>query len=98
MAKNDNFSTGPRGFEVFPQSCGGFFVFYDKGELYEETFKKMDECKTYFDDYFEWVQEETVSKIYDVWGGRKKEDLFHTLREWLTIKVRVQNRGCTMEE
>lgn len=25
-AKNDNFSTGPRrGFEVFPQSCGGFF-------------------------------------------------------------------------
>ena len=60
---------------------------------YEETFKKMDECKTYFDDYFEWVQEETVSKIYDVWGGRKKEDLFHTLREWYDDQSKSAKQG-----
>ncbi len=60
---------------------------------YEETLKKIDECKTYYDDYFDWVQEETVSKIYDVWGGRKKEDLFHTLREWYDNQSKSAKQG-----
>lgn len=60
---------------------------------YEETFKKLDECKTYFDDYFDWVQAETVSTIYDVWGGRKKEDLFHTLREWYDNQSKSAKQG-----
>ena len=59
---------------------------------YEETLK-IDECKTYFDDYFDWVQEETVSKIYDVWGGRKKEDLFHTLSEWYDNQSKSAKQG-----
>lgn len=60
---------------------------------YEETFKKLDECKTYFDDYFDWVQAETVSTIYDLWGGRKKEDLFHTLREWYDNQSKSAKQG-----
>lgn len=60
---------------------------------YEETFEKLDECKTYFDDYFDWVQAETVSVMYEVWGGRKKEELFHVLRNWYENQSKKAKHG-----
>lgn len=60
---------------------------------YEETFEKLDECKTYFDDYFDWVQAEAVSVIYEVWGGRKKEELFHVLRNWYENQSKKAKHG-----
>lgn len=66
-------------------------IFHAKS--YEETFRKLDECKTYFDDYFDWVQEKAVSTIYEVWGGKKKEDLFHVLRDWYDNQSKKAKHG-----
>ena len=41
MAKNDNFSTCPRGFEVFPQSCGGFLYFTNKENCMKKHLKRL---------------------------------------------------------
>ena len=48
----------------------------------EDTFCVLDDCKTYYDDYFDWIQERIISEIYTIWGGKKKRDLFHCLKEW----------------
>lgn len=66
-------------------------IFHAKS--YEETFRKLDECKTYFDDYFDWVQEKAISTIYEVWGGKKKEDLFHVLRDWYDNQSKKAKHG-----
>ncbi|MBR9962143.1 hypothetical protein [Anaerostipes sp. Marseille-Q3525] len=48
----------------------------------EDTFCVLDDCKTYYDDYFDWIQARIISEIYTIWGGKKKRDLFHCLKEW----------------
>ena len=48
----------------------------------EGTFCVLDDCKTYYDDYFDWIQARIISEIYTIWGGKKKRDLFHCLKEW----------------
>ncbi len=48
----------------------------------EETFKVIDDCKTYYDDYFDWILEEATSQIFLLWDEKRKQDLFHTLKEW----------------
>lgn len=62
-------------------------------ESLEETFKVIDECKTYYDDYFDWVQEEAIMKIYDIWGGKRKKDLFHCLKEWYENQSKRSKQG-----
>lgn len=37
----------------------------------EETFERIDQCKKLFDDYYDWVQNESANIIYDVWGGKE---------------------------
>lgn len=59
----------------------------------EETCQRIDECKTYYDDYFDWVQLETVNKVYTVWGGKRKLDLFHTLKEWYEKQSKRSKQG-----
>lgn len=48
----------------------------------EDTFYVLDECKTYFDDYFTWIENQAVSVIYDIWDPKRKQQLYHTLKEW----------------
>lgn len=48
----------------------------------EETYRVLDECKTYFDDYFNWIEERAISVIYEIWDPKRKQDLYHTLKEW----------------
>lgn len=64
-----------------------------KTESLEEAFKVIDECKTYYDDYFDWVQAEAVSKIYEAWGGKRKKDLFHCLKEWYENQSKRSKQG-----
>ena len=42
----------------------------------EDTFCVLDDCKTYYDDYFDWIQARIISEIYTIWGGKKKEIYF----------------------
>ena len=64
-----------------------------KAESLEDTFKVIDQCKTYYDDYFDWVQAETISKIYEAWGGKRKKDLYHCLREWYENQSKRSKQG-----
>ncbi len=64
-----------------------------KVESLEDAFKMIDDCKTYYDDYFDWVQEEAVSKIYETWGGKRKKDLFHCLKEWYESQSKRSKQG-----
>ena len=64
-----------------------------KSESLEDAFKVIDECKTYYDDYFDWVQAEAISKIYETWGGRRKKDLFHCLKEWYENQSKRSKQG-----
>lgn len=61
-------------FVTFPEEFGVVSL--------EETFEIIDDCKTYYDDYFDWLQENAVGLVYKVWGGKRKQDLYHTLFEW----------------
>lgn len=48
----------------------------------EDVYTIIDNCKTYYDDYFDWLQAKVSESIYKIWSGKRKNDLFHTLREW----------------
>lgn len=72
-------------FVDFPEAFGT--------ESLEDTFKVIDDCKTYYDDYFRWVEEQAVSTIYEVWGSKRKQDLYHTLKEWYEKQSKRSKHG-----
>lgn len=61
-------------FVTFPKTFGT--------DSLENVYGIIDNCKTYYDDYFDWLQVRVSETIYAVWGGKRKIDLFHTLKEW----------------
>ena len=72
-------------FVNFPQEFGT--------QSFEETFKVIDECKTFYDDYFDWIQAEAVKVIYKIWSGKRKQDLYHTLFEWYGKQSKRSKQG-----
>ena len=59
----------------------------------EETFEVLDECKTYFDDYFAWIEEQAVNAIYEEWDPKRRQDLYHTLKEWYVKQSKRSKQG-----
>lgn len=59
----------------------------------EETYEIIDQCKTLYDDYYDWVQNESVTVIYESWGGKKKTDLYHILFEWYEKQSQRSKQG-----
>ena len=59
----------------------------------EETFKIIDDCKMYFDDYFRWIEEQAITAIYNIWDVKRKQDLFHTLKEWYGNQSKRSKQG-----
>ena len=72
-------------FVDFPEAFGT--------ETLEDTFKIIDDCKTYYDDYFTWVENQAVSTIYEVWESKRKQDLYHTLKEWYEKQSKRSKQG-----
>ena len=72
-------------FVDFPEAFGT--------ETLEDTFRIIDDCKTYYDDYFRWVEDQAVSTIYEVWGSKRKQDLYHTLKEWYEKQSKRSKQG-----
>jgi hypothetical protein len=62
-------------------------------ESFEDTYGIIDDCKTYYDDYFDWIQAQAVSAIYESWGGKRKKDLFHCLKEWYECQSKRSRQG-----
>ena len=47
-----------------------------------ETYSVIEKCKDLFDKHFEWIITQASDVVYAVWGGKRKNDLYHMLREW----------------
>ena len=62
-------------------------------ESLEETFTIIDECKTYYDDYFTWIEEQAINSIYEIWDNKRKQELFYTLREWYEKQSNHSKQG-----
>lgn len=59
----------------------------------EDTFVMLDECKTYFDDYFTWIEDQAIAAIYDIWDPKRKQELYHTLKEWYGKQSKRSKQG-----
>lgn len=59
----------------------------------EETFKVIDDCKTCYDDYFRWIEEQAITAIYGLWDRKRKQDLYHTLKEWYDKQSKRSKMG-----
>lgn len=59
----------------------------------ESVFEIIDKCKTAFDDYFDWMQQQTILSVYEIFDSRKKQDLFHTIREWYDKQSDLSKQG-----
>lgn len=65
---------------------------FDTNSL-EATFVMLDECKTYFDDYFAWIEDQAIAAIYDIWEPKRKQELYHTLKEWYDKQSKRSKQG-----
>lgn len=43
------------------------------------TFSSLVDCKNCFDGYLNWTNKKTVKAIFEIWGQRKNQDLYHML-------------------
>lgn len=59
----------------------------------ENTYLVIEQLYTAFEDYFIWIQNSAVNAIYDVFGGKKKADLFHVLKEWYDKQSNISKQG-----
>ncbi len=57
------------------------------------AFGFIAECKVTLDEYLNWANGEAVQEIYSIWGGRKKQDLYHILKEWYDKQSDLSKRG-----
>lgn len=64
-----------------------------EAESLEETYHYIDECKTAFDDYYDWITRKVVAAIYSVYGGKRKKDLYHLLNEWYEKRSDYSKQG-----
>ncbi len=64
-----------------------------QAESLEESFEIINKCKIYYDDYFTWIQDRVISEIYEAWGGKRKKDLFHCLKEWYEKQSKRAKQG-----
>ena len=59
----------------------------------EKTYEVINESKMYFDDYFMWVEEQAISIIYNIWDQKRKQGLYHTLKEWYDKQSNRSKQG-----
>lgn len=62
-------------------------------ESLEDTFSVLDDCKTYFDDYFTWIEDQAIASIYKIWDPKRKQELYHTLKEWYEKQSKRSKQG-----
>ena len=58
-----------------------------------ETFEQIQLCKKYYDEYIDWAVQNATSGIYDVFGGQRKLELYHVLKEWHEKQSDLSKQG-----
>lgn len=57
------------------------------------TFLRLDACVTAFEDYCDWVVNKAVEATYEVFGGKKKKQLYHVVKDWYDKQSDVSKNG-----
>jgi hypothetical protein len=58
-----------------------------------EAYIGIKECKEAFEEYFQWAVHRAVCGIYEVYGGQRKLDLYHVLKEWYDKQSDLSKQG-----
>lgn len=74
---------------------------FDKVSDLNASYEIVYACKNAFDNYYDWLLQKTIDAIYDVYDKRRKNDLFHTMKEWYdnqseNSKKSLQNSRITL--
>lgn len=72
-------------FMVFPKMF--------KVDTLEQTYVVLEQCKKYYDNYFNWIENKAVEIVYDVFAEKRKEDLYHSLKEWYNVQSTQSKQG-----
>ncbi len=59
----------------------------------KETYKAIEKCYRAFNGYLNNTIKNVVDGIYDIWGGKKKLDLYHMLKEWYDKQSALSKQG-----
>ena len=60
---------------------------------YQEAYAKIVNCKNSYDMYLSWVITLSVSKVYDTFDRKRKNDLYHVLKEWYEQQSKLSKQG-----
>ena len=59
----------------------------------EDAFEALCKCKKAFDQYLKWMVEQSINSIYEIFGGQRKLDLYHLLKEWYEKQSSLSKQG-----
>ena len=58
-----------------------------------ETYHEIERCYKAFNNYLNDTVQRVVYGIYGIWGGKKKLDLYHLLKEWYDKQSTLSKQG-----
>lgn len=67
-------------------------IFHTEEDL-EATYNLIDKCKTAYDDYFDWVLQSATEGTCEVFATRKKQELYHVVKEWYDNQSIISKSG-----
>ena len=59
----------------------------------DAAYNALYECKQAYDNYLTWAINRAVDGIYNIFGGHRKLDLFHMLKEWYDKQSNLSKQG-----
>jgi len=60
---------------------------------FADTFRTIKKCKALFDEYYERAIGIAGETIYKVYGGKKKTDIYHLMKEWYDCQSGLSKQG-----
>lgn len=58
-----------------------------------DAFAAVSDCKEAYDNYLAWAINRTIDGIYTVFGGQRKLELYHLLKEWYEKQSDLSKQG-----
>ncbi len=59
----------------------------------EKTYEGIRQCKAAYEKVYQWKITKVVEDTYEVFGNRRKEDLYHLIREWYEEQSELSKNG-----
>lgn len=65
---------------------------FEKTEL-SDTYDIIKQCHDLYQSYLDKIVKKVIDGIYSIWGERKKNDLYHLLKEWYEKQSSLSKQG-----